>query len=243
MTKRSTRRRACQTLIAGVLVLASAAAAAEPRRVPDTLAERVQACTACHGKEGRATASGYFPRIAGKPAGYLFQQLRHFRDGRRHNPAMNHLVGTLSDGYLMEIAQYFASLDLVYPPPARVDDTAARQAAGAALVTRGDAQRRLPACTACHGVAMTGVQPAVPGLLGLPRDYLIAQLGAWQTGQRHAAEPDCMAQVARLLSADEVQAVAGWLAAQPLPANTHPAAGVASPLPLRCGSVAVEVPR
>ena len=42
------------------------------RTVPDTIAERVRTCTACHGKEGRATNQGYFPRIAGKPAGYLY---------------------------------------------------------------------------------------------------------------------------------------------------------------------------
>jgi len=220
------------------------AAAAEPHRVPDTLAERVQACTACHGKEGRATATGYFPRIAGKPAGYLYQQLRHFRDGRRHNVTMNHLVGQLSDAYLQEIAQHFASLDLPYPAPARAEGTPAQQAQAAALVQQGDARRELPACTACHGAAMTGRAPAVPGLLGLPRDYLIAQLGAWQTGQRQAAAPDCMAQVARRLSAQEVQAVAGWLAAQPVPAQPQPQPLPSTPPPvlLTCGSLAGAQP-
>ena len=29
------------------------------------------ACTGCHGAEGRAASDGYYPRIAGKPAGYL----------------------------------------------------------------------------------------------------------------------------------------------------------------------------
>jgi hypothetical protein len=47
--------------------------------------------------------------------------------------------------------------------------------------------------------AMTGVAPHIPGLLGLPRDYLNAQLGAWKAGQRRAHAPDCMkAVVARL---------------------------------------------
>ncbi len=40
---------------------------------------------------------------------------------------------------------------------------------------------------------MTGRAPFIPGLLGLPRDYLNAQLGAWRNGQRHASPPDCMA--------------------------------------------------
>ena len=70
----------------------TAAPAAPPLRVPDTMAQRALACTGCHGPQGRATASGYVPRLAGKPADYLFQQLRHFRDGRRSNPEMAHLL-------------------------------------------------------------------------------------------------------------------------------------------------------
>ena len=64
---------------------AASAAAIGATSVPDTIAERVRACTVCHGKEGRATSDGYYPRIAGKPAGYLFNQLVNFREGRRRN--------------------------------------------------------------------------------------------------------------------------------------------------------------
>lgn len=211
-------------------------AQAAPATVPDTMAQRMVACTLCHGPEGRATNSGYFPRIAGKPAGYLYNQLVHFRDGRRQNAAMASLLQNLSDDYLREIAGHFATLDLPYPPPQRPAMPADVLARGEALVRQGDAQRQIPACAACHGAALTGVSPAIPGLLGLPRDYLLGQLGAWQTGLRHAAAPDCMAQIARALPASDVSAVASWLAAQPLPARTQPAATIAQPLPLRCGS-------
>jgi cytochrome c553 len=44
----------------------------------DSIEQRVKPCTSCHGNEGRATREGYFPRIAGKPAGYLFNQLVNF---------------------------------------------------------------------------------------------------------------------------------------------------------------------
>jgi cytochrome c553 len=46
-----------------------------------------------------------------------------------------------------------------------------------------------------------------------------------------------MAQIARALSPDEVGALASWLSAQPLPANTHAVPAGAQPLPLRCGAV------
>jgi cytochrome c553 len=214
----------------------AAPAAMAQARVPDTMAQRMQACTACHGKEGRATRDGYFPRIAGKPAGYLYNQLVNFRDGRRRNAAMTHLIEHLSDDYLREIAGYFASLDLPYPPPRAEDRARPGQARGEALVKRGDEALRVPACVACHGAAMTGVVPAAPGLLGLPRDYLVAQLGAWRSGQRRAHAPDCMAQVAQRLSAEDIGAVASWLAAQPLPADAKAVAAPTSPPPMECGS-------
>jgi cytochrome c553 len=226
-------------IVLAALLWQGAATAAEPQRtVPDTLAQRVMACTLCHGKEGRATNAGYFPRIAGKPAGYLYNQLTHFRDGRRQNPGMANLLDHLPDAYLLDIAKHFASLDLPYPSPQTVNAPRDELARGEALIRRGDPARQLPACAACHGDALTGMKPAIPGLLGLPRDYLIGQLGAWQTGLRHAHEPDCMAQIAKGLTPDDVGALATWLSAQPLPADTHAVAPSTQQLPLRCGSAA-----
>jgi len=201
------------------------------------MAQRVLACTGCHGREGHAAPDGYYPRIAGKPAGYLFNQLRNFRDQRRHYALMSGLLEFLDDDYLREIAAHFASLDLPYPPPPAPVGSAAQRAAGEALVRRGDATRGLPACNDCHGAQMTGRAPFVPGLLGLPRDYLNAQLGAWRTGQRRAQAPDCMAVVAGRLSPEDIGAVSSWLAAQPVP--NRPAAAVEPQLrlPLPCGSV------
>src|SRR5262245_56039122 len=91
-------------------------------QVPDTMDQRMRACVGCHGREGRATPDGYFPRIAGKPPQYLYNQLAGFRDGRRRNATMTYLLEHLSDAYLHEIAGHFAKLDLPYapPPPARV---------------------------------------------------------------------------------------------------------------------------
>ncbi|MEO6016219.1 MAG: c-type cytochrome, partial [Polaromonas sp.] len=71
----------------------------------DTIAQRTLACTACHGPQGRAAPEGYYPRLAGKPAGYLYNQLLNFREGRRHYGLMTQLIEPLSDAYLMEIAQ------------------------------------------------------------------------------------------------------------------------------------------
>ena len=227
-------------LLSFFFLLATTVSQAAAPPFEDTIAQRTLACTACHGKEGRAASDGYYPRIAGKPAGYLYHQLLNFRDGRRHYGLMVQMVDPLSDAYLMEIAQYFSQLDLPYPAPQPSNVAAEVLRRGQTLVQQGDATRHIPACVQCHGAALTGVVPNIPGLLGLPRDYLNAQLGAWRTGQRRAHAPDCMGAVARQLSPDEVNAATSWLAAQPLPANTHPATALPALLPgataIACGS-------
>lgn len=219
------------------LALATAMAPALAAPPADTLAARVQACTACHGKEGRAAPDGYHPRIAGKPSLYLYHQLVNFREGRRRYGPMVYLVDHLNDAYLREIADHFAALDLPYPAPLPASDGTAVLALGEKLARQGDPARQLPACVACHGQALTGVAPAIPGLLGLPRDYLKGQLGAWVNGQRRAHAPDCMADIAQRLTPEDVSAVAAWLASRPLPASAKAAATLPEPLPLECGGV------
>ncbi|MFI5444914.1 c-type cytochrome [Polaromonas sp. UC242_47] len=235
------RRSAVPGLLACLMAwAASPAVAASPAPFENTIAQRAMACTACHGPQGRAAPDGYYPRLAGKPAGYLYNQLLNFRDGRRHYGLMTQLLEPLSDAYLMEIATYFSQLDVPYPAPAPGKTSAEVLRQGQRLVLEGDAARRVPACVQCHGQAMTGVAPNIPGLLGLPRDYLNAQLGAWKAGQRRAHAPDCMKEVVDRLSLDDINAVSHWLSAQALPASTHPATSLPAPVPgsiaMTCGS-------
>ncbi len=223
--------------LAGLVVAPALAQEAPEMPVVDSMAARVMACTVCHGKEGRATPGGYFPRIAGKPAGYLYNQLLNFRDGRRSYPQMSYLIEHLTDGYLQEMAAHFASLDLPYAQPVSPQAAPSLLERGRQLVRQGDAGKEVPACIQCHGDAMTGVAPSIPGLLGLSRDYLSSQLGAWQTGQRRAQAPDCMAHIARRLTVEDVAAVSAWLAAQAVPQHGKPAVALTAPLPMRCGGV------
>lgn len=214
-----------------------ATAAPAAPRFEDNLSQRVQACTSCHGDQGRAAPDGYYPRIAGKPAGYLYNQLKHFQSGQRRHALMAWMVDPLSDAYLWEIAQHFATLHPPYPPALAAKAPAAQLQRGEQLVQRGDATRQLPACVACHGTQLMGALPATPGLLGLPPDYINAQLGAWQTGGRKAHGPDCMADIARRLPATDVAAISAWLATQTVPPQGAPVAASAIQPPMECGSL------
>ncbi|WP_284617155.1 c-type cytochrome [Aquabacterium humicola] len=224
------------------LLAATLPAIAQPARdarVPDTAAQRALACTACHRLTDVPTREGYIPRIAGKPAGYLHEQLQAFRDGRRRNDAMARLLENQSEASMRALAAHFADQHAPYPPPAAAPAGAAAQR-GAAWVRQGDAARGVPACVRCHGEALTGIAPMVPGLVGLPAGYLTAQLGAWRSGVRQGRAPDCMAQIARRLPADAVSEIAQWLAAQPVPVPATPAAS-APPAPwppMDCGILA-----
>lgn len=222
---------------AGVLASGAQSVQAQQSQIPDTIAQRAIACAACHGKEGRATNDGFFPRIAGKPAGYLYNQLVNFRDGRRQNPQMTYMVGHMSNAFLQELAEYFASLHPPYPPPQLSNAASTALERGRTLVMSGDRSRNIPACVACHGQKLSGTLPAIPSLLGLPRDYLNSQFGAWKTGTRRAAAPDCMAKISRQLSPEDISAVSSWLASQPIPNDMTPSPASSIKLPIACGSV------
>ncbi|MGI4841930.1 MAG: c-type cytochrome [Janthinobacterium lividum] len=213
----------------------ASAVPASDGQVPDTMEARVAACVGCHGMAGRGVQNVYFPRLAGKPAGYLYNQLVAFRDGRRKYVPMNYLLAYLPDTYLYKMAEYFAAQN---PPPlAAAEQPPSPQLArdGQAIVTGGVPARRIPACTSCHGADLAGREPGIPGLLGLRADYVSAQLGAWRYGVRTALAPDCMQVIASSLTETEVAAVSAYLSSQPV-TNARPAKGNTTALPMPCGS-------
>ena len=217
-----------------------AAAAAQDHAVPafskvDSMEARVQGCVTCHGQSGQGTNSGYFPRIAGKPAGYLYNQLVAFRDGTRSYPPMNYLVAYLPDAYLRDMAEHYAKLRPPFAPRTPSGD-AATLARGKALVVTGDPAKTIPACADCHGKGLTGMEPGIPGLVGLRQNYIVGQLTSWRVGERKAAEPDCMKRIVARMSDADITAVAAWLASQDPPSDPSPESSNLVRMPFACGS-------
>ena len=183
----------------GLSILAFPVCAQTPGQPPDTMAARVEACTPCHGNQGEGTSDVYFPRLAGKPAGYLYNQLLAFKNGRRNYPPMNYLLEYLGravpagDGGILRRATAAAAAAAARDASAGRAG-ARRRPGGPGRCRRG---RFRPACS-CHGPGLTGMEPGVPGLLGLRPNYISAQLGAWRYGTRTAKAPDCMQIVAAI---------------------------------------------
>lgn len=204
--------------------------------MPDDMANRVAACAPCHGAQGQGTSNVYFPRLSGKPAGYLYNQLAAFQLGRRRYAPMNYLLEFQTDDYLGKMAAWFAAQHA--PPPTRPVVVASEAVLkhGQDIVQGGLPDRGVPPCSACHNPGLTGMEPAIPGLLGLNADYITAQLGAWRYGTRTAASPDCMQIVAAHLTEADVAAVAAYLASRPVPQDAKPVPAGALRTPLACGS-------
>lgn len=219
-----------------MLLGAGFASSQEARGYPPDMSDRVQACTPCHGAQGKGTNDPYFPRLAGKPSGYLYNQLEAFKNGRRKYPPMNYLLAYLTDDYLRQFAEYFSDQRPDLPERSPTDVSDAVLAHGKNLAMQGDISRSIPACVSCHGGELTGQKPGIPGLLGLRASYVSAQLGGWRYGTRTAAAPDCMQIVAGHLTEDDVRAVAAYLATLPQPANGEPSAPGSFALPFACGS-------
>ncbi len=224
-------------LLLSLLTMPLMAAQTDGAHVPDTMQQRLKGCFSCHGKDGQGGANGFYPRIGGKPAGYLYHQLINFQQGRRSYAAMNWMVSELPHRYLHQIADYFAHQNPPFPKGHVPNVSSAELKRGQQLVEHGDASRKVPACSSCHGKTLYGVKPDIPGLIGLPYNYITAQLGGWRNGSRHANAPDCMATIASRLTPQDVSAAAAWLATRKPSLTARPQAPDSIQMPMTCGSV------
>ena len=191
---------------------------------PDTLEQRLAACSTCHGERGVGNPDNpHIPRLAEKPAGYLYKQLQSFKAQQGQSPAMEYVVRQLSPSYMMKIAQYYSEQRVEYHeqqlPASITKEVLAR---GKQLVEEGDEARGVPACKYCHGQALTGVKPMIPGILNQPFDYVSTQLNLWRTNSRSVESTHCMWVVAKRMMQKDVEAVSAYLAIQPLPADHSP---------------------
>ncbi len=96
-------------VLAGLLcagLLNSAAAAGKSG------AEVAQSCVMCHGENGLSSMPGT-PSLAGQSEIYLSNQLKQFRDGKRHNEVMNVIAKPLSDAEIDAVSAWFSQIEVV----------------------------------------------------------------------------------------------------------------------------------
>ena len=172
-------------------------AAAKPAHPGDAAAgkEKAEACAGCHGPAGISdNLPG--PTLAGQSETYLASALGEYRAGSRTNPMMTAMVAAASDDDVANLAAYFHGLKC---------DSALDAAKQASLPSRTAAAR----CVTCHGPSGTAPSASFPNLAGQSKDYLLAALHAYKSGERKNAT---MAGVVKNLSDADAETVASYYA-------------------------------
>ncbi len=170
------------------------------------------ACGACHGADGNSAAP--FPKLAGLGEKYLLKQLRDIRDGARLVPTMAGQLDGKSDQDLADIAAYFSA-----QTRSGGQTDPALLALGAKIFRSGVAERKVPACMACHSPTGKGNAPGgFPALAGQHAQYVADQLRAYRKGYEDPAgrtndgDTKIMRTIAFGLSDKEIEAVSSYVA-------------------------------
>lgn len=228
-----------QVLLFGSLLfsLATPSVAETSSKTDLQFEKRLAACSQCHGDFGYGHVDlPRIPRLAEKPAGYLYKQLMQFKTGERRHREMNYVVRHLSSSYLQEMAEYYAKQrvpELSYKAPALSEEQEAR---AIKLMNEGDSARSVPSCKQCHGDALTGVKPMIPGIINQSYEYTLHQMQEWRENARPVSSTYCMWVVANRMDEADVEIVSAWLATQALPDNRELVSveELAEPLPGWC---------
>jgi cytochrome c553 len=156
-------------------------------------------CTTCHDVRGMSGAD--FPNLAGQYDAAMYKQLCDFKSGHRISAIMESLVANLSDQDMRDLAAYFAGLP-------RVRKAMAEEAP--VIVRNGSPMRNIAACTSCHG----GIDSKTgsPSLDGAPESYFRTQLQAFASGARRNDINRQMRNVARQMTAEEIDTAARYYA-------------------------------
>jgi len=200
----------CAPLFAAMAEEAPAAAAKDAFTQGDAAAGAAKAatCFACHGPGGNGAINPAWPKLAGQHSSYIAEQLAEFKSAQRKNPVMLGQAATLSDDDMHNLGAYFATQKPV-PGVASKDAVAVAEK----LYRAGDAERGIPACSACHGPTGAGNAAAqFPRLGGQNTAYAAAELNDYKSGERGAqGKGQIMATIAAKLSDAEVQALSSYL--------------------------------
>jgi cytochrome c553 len=170
----------------------------------------VGVCGTCHEPHGNSQQPK-FPRLAGQNGDYLAAQLKSFRSQTRGDPDaigyMWGMAGQLDDATIGALASYY-SAQRAEPGSGRRSELTVR---GKEIYEQGIPAEGVPACASCHGPDAHGMGN-FPRLAGQHAQYVLKQLGSFQTNMRDVAVMHGVAQNLRLT---QMQAVAAYLESLP----------------------------
>jgi cytochrome c553 len=164
------------------------------------VAQRKEACFACHGKNGVSTTP-LTPSLGGQPSFFVLAQLFLFREGRRDNAPMTAAAAGLTDADLQAFADLIAKLPPPRPRDAKPDP---------ARLARGRAIAEKERCAACHNPDFSG-RDNMPRLANQREDYLLKALRDYKKGVRTGYGNAVMPETVSGLSDSDLADVAHYL--------------------------------
>lgn len=164
-----------------------------------TLDDKVQVCSGCHGENGKPVDKT-IPIIWGQQTGYLYIQLRDFKRGDRKSEIMQPIASTFERDDMLAVAEYFSKK----PWPDLGQPRAPKDVSQRALTANGSI-----GCTGCHLDHFQG-DSTVPRLAGQGRDYLAKTMADFRTRAR--GNNPGMSDLMIATSPDDLTALAEYLA-------------------------------
>lgn len=181
------------TAMAVVVVLLSGAAVAQ------TIEEKAQLCSACHGEAG-IPQEKTTPVIWGQNEGYLYLNLRDFNKGSRKNEQMSAIAADLSKDDMKALAAYFSKLAW----PKLQQPSAAKDVSTKALTAIGSI-----GCPSCHLDQFQG-DGTTARLAGQQSEYLKQTMLAFRDGSR--GNNPGMSDLMKAISPDDIGAISQYVA-------------------------------
>ena len=139
----------------------------------ETIAEKAEVCSACHGEKGLPTNPDA-PIIWGQHAGYLYIQLKDYKSKNRKNEIMNGIADTLEKPDMLALAEYFEAK--TWPKTG--------YSSSSADAKKGDEIGNAGMCTSCHLGTFLG-DSAIPHIAGQTQVYLEKTLLAFKSRERN----------------------------------------------------------
>ena len=162
-------------------------------------------CAICHGSNRQGQVDT--PNLEGQPAAAVYKELRDFKVAARTNAIMSPFAVKLGEQDMLDLAAYYSYLPR---QPGSHPDLAVTTPQ---VVARGAPMRNVSTCSSCHGT--TDAKLGTPWLDGQSAVYLKAQLQAFATGARHNDISEQMRNIARQMTATEIDEAARYYAGRP----------------------------
>lgn len=164
-------------------------------------------CAACHGADG-VSINQDWPNLAGQHVSYTVKQLQDYKSAKlRNEPIMMPFAANLSFEDMQDIAKFYASLS-----KPKCQNKSPDIQRGMDIYRRGDAQKHITACIACHGPDGSGnSQAGFPLLSGQNAKYTIIQLKAFKNKIRQNDISAIMHDISSHMNDADMQAVADYI--------------------------------